>query len=109
MPEVVGALVDSGASENFVSRKGTIVKNSEPANAYASSAVGGRTDLHSKGTATLFLQDTETSEWFDFTLDDKHEKTFVYEPGTFSHDIISFAKLLQSDKRSRWANTTTAN
>ena len=75
-----------------------MIDNSEPANTYASSAVGGQTDLHSKGTATLFLQDTETSEWFDFTLDDKHEKTFVYEPGTFSHDILSFTKLLQSDK-----------
>jgi hypothetical protein len=75
-----------------------MTENSEPANAYASSAVGGRTDLNFKATATLFLQDCETSEWFDFTLDDKHEKTFVYEPGTFSHDILSFAKLLQSDK-----------
>ena len=95
LPGAVGSLVDSGASEHFCLRTGTMTENSEPANAYASSAVGGRTDLNSKATATLFLQDCETSEWFDFTLDDKREKTFVYEPGTFSHDILSFAKLLQ--------------
>ena len=98
VPGAVRSLVDSGASEHFCLRTGTMTENSEPANAYASSAVGGRTDLNVKATATLFLQDSETSEWFDFTLDDKHEKTFVYEPGTFSHDILSFAKLLQSDK-----------
>ena len=109
LPGAVGSLVESGASEHFVLRTGTMIENSEPANAYTRqvqsedeliSTLKGRQHCSFKtpraASGSISRSMTNTRRHLSTSL--VHSRTTYFLSPSF-----------YSRTRSRWANTLTAN